>query len=1037
MTTGDADWLVRAAVLSVFELDWLEPGLTDVRSGGAERLADFLADSCERVVDAQGIPRWRLRDDERLRVLRTVPRQELFAAVEAAPRRPDEPVQHVLEQYLHGTLPPVEELGAAELAGVLQLERWLGPGTGLPTQQDVESRLDWLNLLAPLRRLFARGFVGREDVLADLAAHVDAPLPRAPFVIEGVGGSGKSTVLARLIETVNARGELVCYASFDRSWLVQGGAWSLIDEIVRQTGMQLSGADPGVQKQVTQLRRQVQRFAQRVGYSDVASRVTQQVESVPQVLLEDLGRLVTPRRLVLVLDTLEELARRDVSLAQACSTFLEQLGTVLPGLRVVAAGRARPRFGFATGQVWQLAGLSEQDSVRLLRQLTGMVGDEELLLGIVRLTRGNPLSLHLAGDVLRRTGTDPTRLIAIGEGDIQGQLYSRLLEHIKDRRAQAVAHPGLVVRRITPDVIREVLSEPCGIAPLSEHDAAALFWALQSEATLCEPSIDGDGALVHRSDVRALMLPAITRARPAVARAIHEAAVRYYERLAPQPQTTNRVARREELYHRLMLKQPRPVLDRRWLPSVADELAAVVDELPAESQLYLTGQVKGLRLDPEVRAEADDGQWRHSVRPAVESLLERGQSEEALQLLQERRGHDGRVLLPGLEIEALERLGRVSDALDLAETEQQRASGLGQDARVRDLILQQARLLERRSRFQEARGLLDRLARLDRAARARSGVLDEEVRIRELVVLTSLLRITRQLNPPDRDIETLRTETVELAERTPLRVLTRSPSLLRDLAAEIGDLSTRVLELATTVRGIDLQQAPEAEAPGASTSFEAEQPTAAQKQFITEADHSQEYVRLGFHLSSIVNVRQVDDQDWETLRPLLYHATTLDIQVPVGSRTDFLSVPRMFVWFIPRYGRYTKAAILHDYLCSVVVPAGRISRIDADGILRQAMRELGVPFLHRWIMWAAVRLGALTNPAGRKDWWKEAWRVALVAAVALPIVGPAAAVIVITLVVRYVVELLVWIPLQAAHRSREWRNRRAKKVNRPVLRWRL
>ena len=844
-TTADADWLVRAGVLTVFDLDWLEPGLTDARSGDAERLADFLADSCERVVDAQGIPRWRLRDDERLRVLRTVPHQELLAAVEAAPRRPDEPVQHVLEQYLRGTLPPVEELGAAELAGVLQLERWLGPGSGLPTQQDLESRLDWLNFLAPLRRLLARGFVGREDVLADLAAHVDAPLPRAPFIIEGVGGSGKSTVLARLIETATARGELVCYASFDRSWLVQGGAWSLIDEIVRQIGMQLPAAFPDLQDQVTELRRQVQRFAQRVGYSDVASRVTQQVESVPQVLLEDLGRLVVPRRLVLVLDTLEELTRRDVSLAQACSSFLEQLGTMLPGLRVVAAGRARPRFGFATGQVRQLTGLSEQDSVHLLRRLTGLVGDEELLLGIVRLTRGNPLSLHLAADVLRRTGTDPTRLIAIGESDIQGQLYSRLLEHIKDKRAQAVAHPGLVVRRITPDVIREVLAEPCGIAPLSEHDAAAIFWALQNEATLCEPSMDGDGALVHRPDVRALMLPTITRARPAVARAIHETAVRYYEQFAPQPRTTDRVARREELYHRLMLKQPRPELDRRWLPSVADELAAVMDELPAESQLYLTGQVKGLRLDPEVRAEADDGQWRHSVRPAAESLLERGQVADALQLLQERRGHDGRVLLPDLEIESLERLGRVEEALDLAETEQQSASGVGHDARVRDLILQQARILERMRRFEEAWELLDRLARLDRAARARGGVLDGEVRMRELVALTSLLRIARHSGRADPAVEALRTETVELADGTPARLLTRSPSLLRDLAAEIGDLSQRVLRLATTVRGVDVEQqaeTPQVPTPGAPALTEPEPSAVAHEEFISETDDSQDYL---------------------------------------------------------------------------------------------------------------------------------------------------------------------------------------------------
>lgn len=362
---------------------------------------------------------------------------------------------------------------------------------------------------------------------------------------------------------------------------------------------------------------------------------------------------------------------------------------------------------------------------------------------------------------------------------------------------------------------------------------------MQREATLCEPSIDGDGALVHRPDVRALMLPSIRRARPGAARAIHQAAVRYYERLAPQQRTTNRVARREELYHRLMLKQPEDELDRRWMPSIADELATVIDELPAESQLYLTGQVKGLRLDPEVRAEANDEQWRHSVRPAVESLLERGQTADALQLLQERRGYHGRALLPDLEIEALERLGRVEEALNLAEAEQQRASGLGHDDQVRDLILQQARILERMRRFKGAWGLLDRLAQLDRAARARSGELDDEVRTRELVVLTSLLRIARHSGRPDRVVEMLRTETTELAERTPSRVLTRSPSLVRDLAAEIGNQSRRVLQLATTVRGVDLEGGKALEAP---VTIGTEPLLVEHDRFVTESDAAQGYL---------------------------------------------------------------------------------------------------------------------------------------------------------------------------------------------------
>jgi Protein of unknown function (DUF1353) len=204
-------------------------------------------------------------------------------------------------------------------------------------------------------------------------------------------------------------------------------------------------------------------------------------------------------------------------------------------------------------------------------------------------------------------------------------------------------------------------------------------------------------------------------------------------------------------------------------------------------------------------------------------------------------------------------------------------------------------------------------------------------------------------------------------------------------------------------------------------------------------DSVQESVRriVGFEADSSVDVREIDDTTWAILRPLVYHGTKDDFDVPVDQHTDFASVPRVFVWFLPRYGRYTKAAVLHDYLWSVAVPAGRISRVDADGLFRQAMRELGVPFLRRWIMWAAVRWGALAKPDGRRGWWKEAWRVLLVTLLALPIVAPAAAVIVVTLLVFSLVELLVYIPLSIARRLRLRRSRPAKKVNPPELRWSL
>ena len=69
------------------------------------------------------------------------------------------------------------------------------------------------------------------------------------------------------------------------------------------------------------------------------------------------------------------------------------------------------------------------------------------------------------------------------------------------------------------------------------------------------------------------------------------------------------------------------------------------------------------------------------------------------------------------------------------------------------------------------------------------------------------------------------------------------------------------------------------------------------------------------------------------------------IEVPAGSQTDFASVPRPFVWLLPTYGLYTPAAILHDRLWRHWVPEGRMTYVDADGVFRRAMRELGGAFL--------------------------------------------------------------------------------------------
>jgi len=193
----------------------------------------------------------------------------------------------------------------------------------------------------------------------------------------------------------------------------------------------------------------------------------------------------------------------------------------------------------------------------------------------------------------------------------------------------------------------------------------------------------------------------------------------------------------------------------------------------------------------------------------------------------------------------------------------------------------------------------------------------------------------------------------------------------------------------------------------------------------------------GFSEGAEALVKQVDDTNWMLMKGFTYTGKDKDrpFTVPDGQTTDFASVPRVFIWFIPRYGRYTLPAILHDHLWRSEVPKN-IDRIDADGLLRRAMRELGVPFLKRWVIWSAVRWGALTKSDGRKRWWSEAWRVIPVTLLVLPILLPPALLILIASLAMLLVEAILWVPLWLSAKFRGRGGRPvAKKVAPPSFSW--
>jgi hypothetical protein len=169
---------------------------------------------------------------------------------------------------------------------------------------------------------------------------------------------------------------------------------------------------------------------------------------------------------------------------------------------------------------------------------------------------------------------------------------------------------------------------------------------------------------------------------------------------------------------------------------------------------------------------------------------------------------------------------------------------------------------------------------------------------------------------------------------------------------------------------------------------------------------------MTFSDGSTIAVEEIDAQNWKLTRGFSYVGVKNTFTVPTGFGTDFASVPRFFLWFIPSYGKYTKAAVLHDYLWRIEVPKGVLPFADADGILRRAMRELEVPFLQRWVVWAAVRWGSLMKKGGRKGWWRTAPQVLASSILALPIVALPVIVISAAMLLWWTMELILWVPLK-------------------------
>lgn len=132
--------------------------------------------------------------------------------------------------------------------------------------------------------------------------------------------------------------------------------------------------------------------------------------------------------------------------------------------------------------------------------------------------------------------------------------------------------------------------------------------------------------------------------------------------------------------------------------------------------------------------------------------------------------------------------------------------------------------------------------------------------------------------------------------------------------------------------------------------------------------------------------------EWELLEDLIWLGTKGDvIIVPKGFRTDFASTPRFLYPIFPPTGAWTKAAVVHDFLCrglndyhaelerqrKLIRTTGKgvipfrpaFDSVDTDAVFKLIMLEEGTSEVAAQFGWVGVRIGAAGNPARREGWW--------------------------------------------------------------------
>lgn len=543
----------------------------------------------------------------------------------------------------------------------------------------IRSRINQERLLHYFK-IQTKYFSGRNQELKSLGDYVhNPPKHKDPLLIYGVGGIGKSTLVAQFIlqcwEREGQDRMPFVYLDFDKIIAKSNDnplfePLLLAKEAFRQLSIQFPAQNATDADPLSEIYKTIEVFLEAPDSLTKGSAIRgitstyerdKLYESIERNYLWDtsLQQKYKQKQVLVVMDSFE------VFQTSASNTefyellkFLGELEEMVPNLRILLVGRTDYFSADFMYQPLEIGPFDLEASIGYLK-VKGMGGKHQIQ--IAKKAGGSPLALNLLAnlvlkkeqeliekDQLKDTEFDWVKFYdKIDNQHINEQLVLRNIEHISEN-VRSLGIPGIVVRKINPDIIQNVLAAPCDLGVPTIEEARNLFEELKKEFFLLE---EIDNELCFRRDLRASILDLIKKQYGALVIKIHENALAYYRgKSAPSD-------RAEHLYHRLMRGDGVKVIDELYTTDLKPYLERSLWEFAEAERIHLYSKM-GKRMGNKDLANLSLKEWELYLISRIQEAKGLESLNETAQLLEKREKRTDNSPLLAWEAELYTKLGQ-------------------------------------------------------------------------------------------------------------------------------------------------------------------------------------------------------------------------------------------------------------------------------------------------------------------------------------------------------------------------------------------